>query len=93
MPHIGLVNLIADKRIAPELIQQDASPAGIAAHVLALLNNLHHMDRMKGALAEVTRRLGNSGASEKVATIAWGLIAKGPTCSSGNPPEKDHYGA
>jgi lipid-A-disaccharide synthase len=76
VPHIGLVNLIAGKRVAPELIQHDASPGQIARQVLGLLADPEKLNQMKDGLAEVTRRLGKPGASDAVAEIAWGLLGR-----------------
>lgn len=75
VPHIGLVNLIADKRVVPELIQHEASSEEIARQALNLLGNPDKLNRMKGDLAEVTHRLGTAGASDKVAKIARELLA------------------
>jgi len=77
VPHIGLVNLIAGKRAVPELIQHEASPEEIARQVLSLLTDPDKLKRMKDDLAEVTRRLGEAGASDKVAQIVWGLLSGG----------------
>jgi lipid-A-disaccharide synthase len=76
VPHIGLVNLIAGKRLASELIQHDASPEKIARQALALLANPEKLNKMKDGLAEVTRRLGKPGASDAVAEIAWRLLGR-----------------
>jgi lipid-A-disaccharide synthase len=76
VPHIGLVNLIAGKRLAPELIQHDASPGKIARQALGLLADPEKLNQMKDGLAEVTRRLGKPGASDAVAEIARGLLGR-----------------
>jgi lipid-A-disaccharide synthase len=77
VPHIGLVNLIAGKRVVPELIQHEASPEEIARQALALLTDPDKLKGVKEDLAEVTRRLGTAGASDKVAKIARGLLSGG----------------
>lgn len=74
VPHIGLVNLIAGKRVVPELIQHEASPEQIAQHTLAVLKDTIRAKRTMKELAEVRRRLGAAGASRKVAEIAMRLI-------------------
>lgn len=38
VPHVGLVNLVAGERVAPELLQDDATPAKLAAALLPLLD-------------------------------------------------------
>jgi lipid-A-disaccharide synthase len=38
VPHVGLVNLVAGERIAPELLQNDATPARLAGALLPLLD-------------------------------------------------------
>ena len=76
VPHIGLVNLIAGKRVAPELIQHDASPGQIARQALGLLADPEKLNQMKDGLADVTRRLGKPGASDAVAEIASTLLGR-----------------
>ena len=38
VPHVGLVNLVAGERIAPELLQTDATPERLASALLPLLD-------------------------------------------------------
>jgi lipid-A-disaccharide synthase len=76
VPHIGLVNLIAGKSVAPELIQQAASPEAIADQALTLLNDVARLGEMKTELRKVARQLGSAGASAEVAKIAYELLDK-----------------
>ncbi len=85
VPHIGLVNLIAGRRVAPELIQQTVTPAAIAAEAQALLTQPQRRARMREALDHVRRRLGKAGASERVARIALGML--GPAAEPAPDPE------
>lgn len=77
--HIGLVNLIADRQIVPELIQADASPENIAAAVSGILGSEPNRERIRKELSRVREMLGGPGASERVCEIAMGLLY-------GNPP-------
>jgi lipid-A-disaccharide synthase len=72
--HIGLVNLIAEKRIVPELIQTEVTPENIADHVMNMLNNPEVMAETVSALIQAQKRLGQPGASDRVADIAFNLI-------------------
>lgn len=73
--HISLVNLIAEKRLVPELIQDDASPEGIAGAVTGLLSDPGGLLRMREDLLSLRGRLGRSGASARTAAIALQLCA------------------
>lgn len=71
---ISLVNLISGSEIAPELIQDRASPEHIAAEVSRMLDNPKVYNRIKRELAGVGRLLGGPGASDRVADIALNMI-------------------
>jgi lipid-A-disaccharide synthase len=72
--HIGLANLIAQKRVFPELIQHEARAEKIADTACGLLSDPAAYEGMQEALEEVRRRLGSGGASDKVAEIAGSLM-------------------
>jgi lipid-A-disaccharide synthase len=64
--HYGLVNLIAGKRIAPELMQDDFTGASLARELLTLLDAERNAS-VRARLREATARLGAGGASLRAA--------------------------
>ena len=72
--NIGLVNIIAGKKIVPELIQFEASPEKIAAEVIDILTTKGHMEHIKAELKKIRNMLGSHGAAERVARLAYDMI-------------------
>jgi lipid-A-disaccharide synthase len=73
VPHVAMANLIAEKAIVPELIQDAFTPERVADAVLPLLGPAG--DAMRHALSEVRRRLGSPGASGRAAEVVTGMLA------------------
>ena len=71
--HIGIANLIANKELQPELIQDDASPQIIAHTVTAMINDPERLRQMQKELVGIRDLLGGAGASDRVARIALSL--------------------
>jgi len=65
--NIGLVNIVAGKQIVPEFIQHRANAATIAREVTALLRNEEMLSTMRKELSLVRGKLGEIGASARVA--------------------------
>ena len=65
--NVAMVNLIAGRRIVPELIQEDCTPDNIAAETVALLTNHARAADTRRALEDVRARLGGPGASGRAA--------------------------
>jgi lipid-A-disaccharide synthase len=64
LPNFSLVNIVAGKRVVPELLQHDVNGARIAVEVRTLLEQ---RDRVRGDLADVRKKLGAPGASRRAA--------------------------
>ena len=77
LPHYGMVNLIAGRRVVPELIQDACTPARVADEVVALLTDDARSARMRADLAEVRHRLGDAGASRRAAQAVLDVAAAG----------------
>jgi lipid-A-disaccharide synthase len=75
IPHIGLVNVVAERGVAPEFVQRDIVPARIAETLLDLAapDSAARGAQLAG-LAEVAARLGTPGASARVAAFASELM-------------------
>lgn len=73
--HIGLINLIAGRRLVPELIQDQATAANITDQVFSLLADDARLAQLKNDLQSALRVLGGAGASRRVAAIALGMLA------------------
>ena len=67
VPHYAMVNLIAGERAVPELIQREFTADRVTLETLGLLGNPEASSRMREALAEVRKRLGQPGASARAA--------------------------
>jgi lipid-A-disaccharide synthase len=71
VPHVGLVNLIAEREISPELLQGAVTPRALADAVLPLLDpQSDAARRQREGLALVRERLGPPGAADRVAALA-----------------------
>ncbi|MBI5062865.1 MAG: lipid-A-disaccharide synthase [Desulfatitalea sp.] len=75
--HIGLVNLIAQERIVPELVQKEVTPEAISETAYGILGDAQTYRTVCQNLRLVRERLAAPGASEKVAQIALSLMEKG----------------
>ena len=63
----AMANLVAGRRVVPELIQDDFTPDAAAAEALRVLTDPVYAARMKADLADVRARLGTPGASGRAA--------------------------
>ncbi len=68
-PFIAMVNLIAGRRVAPELIQDGFTPEAVATELRRLLDSPDARAEAKAGLAEVRAKLGPGGAIERAADI------------------------
>lgn len=77
VPHIALANLVADERLAPEFIQDGATPAALASALLSLLEPASpERRRMLEGFERVRRKLGAGGAPDRVAEMAVSLLSR-----------------
>ena len=66
--HTAIVNLIANKKIVPECIQKDMTPAKLAQQLLPLLDtSSNHRNKMIANLEEIKKELGTPGVYERAA--------------------------
>ncbi len=65
--HIALPNLIAGRRVVPELVQSACVPETIAKELLDLLNDSQRAGDLRRSLAEIRERLGPPGIFERAA--------------------------
>jgi lipid-A-disaccharide synthase len=63
----AMANLVAGKRIVPELIQDDFTPARVAEECVRLLSDTELRGRTQMELRRVRERLGGAGASARAA--------------------------
>jgi lipid-A-disaccharide synthase len=71
---IGLVNIVAGRRIVPELIQSQVTPGRISREALKFIRNDNLISEMERNLREVRKKLGGTGAAEKVAKMAYQMM-------------------
>jgi lipid-A-disaccharide synthase len=74
--HFGMVNLIAERPVVPELIQEAFTPEAVAREAVSLLTDRARASAMRRDLAEVRTRLGGAGASARAAAAVLAACAR-----------------
>ncbi|MCL4874106.1 lipid-A-disaccharide synthase [bacterium] len=73
IPHAGLPNIVAEREVVPELLQDEASPENIAGEVLSMLEGPRREEMLRG-YDQIRKSLGRGGAAEKAARAIYNLI-------------------
>lgn len=89
VPHVAMVNLVANRRAVPELIQSDFKAENIVSHLQPLLNDdvaRAEMQISLGQVSDMLRAKGNPGeaAIDRVARVACDMLQK-PGAVPGTP--------
>ena len=72
---VSLVNLVADEEVVPEVLQDRATTAELAAQLRPLLDSANpHTVAQRQGFARVRERLGHPGASTRVVAMAGELL-------------------
>ena len=74
LKYFSLVNLITDSDVVPELFQSEVSPERIEEEVSTILFDSQQRNKMLQGLELVRNRMGEAGASDKAANLAFSLI-------------------
>lgn len=78
VPYIGLVNLVAEKKIVPELIQYQANPETIASLAMDILKDHKRQERMREELRKIRDKLGEPGSSGRAAEVVMEILGSNP---------------
>jgi lipid-A-disaccharide synthase len=76
VPHYAMPNLVAGRRVVPEIIQGDFTPERVTQEALLLLEDPARAESMRLGLAEVRLKLGAPGASARAATHVAEILAR-----------------
>ena len=76
-PFLTMVNLVADRQVVPELIQDQMTSDRIASEALKLLEDLDAMQTMRAGLKEVARKLGSERDPMEIAADWVEKVASG----------------
>ncbi len=75
LPRIGLPNIVAEREVAPELIQGALTPGRLVSVLAPWLDDPAANAAQRRGLAVVRERLGGPGASDRAAALLWSLAS------------------
>jgi lipid-A-disaccharide synthase len=75
-PMFSMVNLIAGRRVVPELVQKDFTPDRVLREAIRLLDSPGARAEMRRGLAEIREKLGPPGAIERAADLIAGMLSQ-----------------
>ncbi len=79
IPYIGLANIVADKAVVKEFLQQDANPDAVSRELFELLENQTYRDQVKQGLEQVRENLGAGDGARTMAKLVLSLLDKQTT--------------
>lgn len=69
IPDIAMANVVAGKRIVPELVQHKATPSAVSSEAINILKDPERYERIKEELKRVKSKLGVPGSVRRAAKI------------------------
>lgn len=72
--HVGMPNLIAGRRIVPEILQHELEGGSLSSVIVSLLGDRERLAQMRADLAAVREQLGEANASERAAASILGMV-------------------
>jgi lipid-A-disaccharide synthase len=80
--HVALVNLIAGRRLVPELLQRDFTPEKVESELAALLGDPVTRVRLNQEYTTIRRQLGGPGAATRVAEVVTSYLPEPPAAKA-----------
>jgi len=77
LPYLGLVNVVAGRRLVPECLQGEAIPSRIAEAASQILQSEQARHQMIAGFQEIRSSLGGPGASRRAAEAVLAALRKG----------------
>ncbi|MGD8407679.1 MAG: lipid-A-disaccharide synthase [Thiohalophilus sp.] len=74
--HIALCNIVAQRQIVPERIQNDARPEVLAQDLLRLLDDKSYRDEIKRGLQEVKQKLEDDSHMTDIASVTVEMLSE-----------------
>jgi lipid-A-disaccharide synthase len=74
VPYIGMANIIAGKKVVPELIQDEATAERITCEVTRLLEDTLYHQSICQELTSIKKKLGEKGSSKRAAQITLNML-------------------
>jgi lipid-A-disaccharide synthase len=74
LDRIGMVNILLDEMVVPELIQNEANSVNIFGRASKILSDEKSYEIMKHKLGSVKEKLGSEGASNRAARSIWEIL-------------------
>ena len=93
VPSIGLVNLISQRSVVPELVQGGFNADTLLEACWEILNNSIYYFTIKQNLSHVRALLGNPGASERAAAVILEMLERSHAEPSGSPDRTEEGSA
>ena len=75
IPYIGLANIVADKAVVREFLQQDANADTVSRELFELLDNQVYREQVKNGLKRVRENLGAGNGACNMAQLILSLLA------------------
>jgi lipid-A-disaccharide synthase len=72
-PYVGLPNILAERFVVPELLQNDATPENISQTAIALLNDKNQLSDIKSEFTRIHHLL-QQNTAEKAANVVLGFV-------------------
>jgi lipid-A-disaccharide synthase len=76
VPHFGLPNLVAGRRVMPELLQHEVTPEAVADHLHRILTDPAEYERQRQGLKEIQAAMGAPGAADRAAEAVRDVLAE-----------------